>query len=151
MEEKRDLLLAFATRMGIVCDLLNIPPAGKNRQETLGKMFGVTQKAARKWLVGEGYPDTAKGVQIATQANISFDWLMTGRGRMEIDQTASPIKETVYAGAIPDHVGEKSFDRTLIATSPEQLAKIIATQGQERISDLLIAIGNEMKNQKKCL
>lgn len=81
MEEKNTLRQAFATRMSIVCDLLQIPPAGKNRQEALGTMFGVTQKAARKWLVGDGYPDTAKGVQIAMQAKVSFDWLMTGRGR----------------------------------------------------------------------
>ena len=76
-------------------------------------MFGVTQKAARKWLVGEGYPDTAKGIQIATQANISFDWFMTGRGRMEIDHSAGSIPASTNVEGpmtVKDDVGDTIGD-----------------------------------------
>ncbi|WP_052262805.1 hypothetical protein [Chromobacterium violaceum] len=84
MEDKQLILDAFAKRVNIVCDRLGIPPAGKNRQDILGKRYGVSQKAARKWLVGEGFPDTAISIRMAVDAKVSFDWLMTGRGQMEV-------------------------------------------------------------------
>lgn len=78
MEDKQKILDAFAARVNETCDKLGI--ARKNRQTELGRLFGVTQKAARKWLVGEGFPDTAICIQMALKAGVSFDWLMTGRG-----------------------------------------------------------------------
>lgn len=90
MDEKKTLLEGFAGRVNTVCDILRIPPAGKNRQAELGKLFGVSQKAARKWLVGEGFPDTAICIQMALKAEVSFDWLMTGRG----PQFVSEYQET---------------------------------------------------------
>lgn len=89
MDEKKALLAAFAVRVNTVCDILGIPPAGKNRQAVLGQMFGVTQKAARKWLVGEGFPDMAVCINMALKANVSFDWLMTGRGPQSVAEYAS--------------------------------------------------------------
>jgi transcriptional regulator with XRE-family HTH domain len=48
-------------------------------------MFKVSQEAARKWLSGEGLPKQATCIHIAKKANISYEWLMTGRGEMSID------------------------------------------------------------------
>lgn len=73
---------AFSQRMNIVADLLGIPPHGQNRQTELGKMFGVSQKGARKWLMGESIPATEKSIEIAKRANVQFEWFMTGRGPM---------------------------------------------------------------------
>ena len=72
----------FAERMNLVADKLKVPPKGKNRQQSFGKMFGVTQEAARKWLEGESMPQIPKCIEIAKTAGISFEWLMTGRGEM---------------------------------------------------------------------
>ncbi|MDE1714910.1 helix-turn-helix transcriptional regulator (plasmid) [Chromobacterium amazonense] len=83
IKDKQAILDSFAKRVNIVCDRMSIPPAGKNRQAELGFRFGVTQKAARKWLVGEGFPDTAITIQMAMDAKVSYDWLMTGRGSIE--------------------------------------------------------------------
>ena len=72
--------LEFAKRMNKVADWLGIPPKGNNRQSALGKIFGVSQESARKWLEGESLPQTQKCIEIAKRAKVSFDWLMTGRG-----------------------------------------------------------------------
>lgn len=78
---------AFAGRMNHVADALGIPPKGQNRQVLLGKMFGVSQESARKWLEGEAIPQTIKCIEIARRANVSFEWLMTGRGVKVYDNT----------------------------------------------------------------
>lgn len=74
--EKRE----FAERMNKVADILGIPPKGSNRQELLGRVFGVSQESARKWLSGESIPQIAKCIEIAKRAGVGFEWLMTGRG-----------------------------------------------------------------------
>jgi hypothetical protein len=70
----------FARRMNRVADLLKIPPKGQNRQFLLGKKFSVSQESARKWLEGESFPTTEKCIEIAKEANVSFEWFVTGRG-----------------------------------------------------------------------
>ena len=64
--------------MDEICNDLELPEQG--RQTALGRKFGVTPKAARRWLVGEGFPETELAVQIAREARVHFEWLMTGRG-----------------------------------------------------------------------
>lgn len=71
---------AFAARLNEICDDKNVPPKGKARQTKVSAEFGVSQKGARKWLEGEGYPSTDKAIQIAKWAGVHFEWLMTGRG-----------------------------------------------------------------------
>ena len=72
----------FAERMNLIANKLGIPPKGQNRQLLFGKMFGVSQEAARKWLEGESIPQVTKCIEIAKKADVSFEWLMTGRGEM---------------------------------------------------------------------
>lgn len=71
---------SFAERMRVVADRLGIPPKGKNRQASLGKLFNVSQEAARKWLSGESIPEMARCIEIAKRAEVSIEWLLTGRG-----------------------------------------------------------------------
>lgn len=68
---------AFAERMHEVCSLLGIPP-GHGRQAALGKRFAVTPKAARKWLLGLGYPELELAVAIADAAGVTITWLLQG-------------------------------------------------------------------------
>jgi len=72
----------FSERMNLIADKLGIPPKGQNRQLLFGKMFKVSQEAARKWLEGESIPQISKCIEIAKKADVSFEWLMTGRGEM---------------------------------------------------------------------
>jgi len=77
--EVQDIRQAFAARINEVCDDLQIP-RGHGRQTALGKLFGVTPKGARKWLVGAGYPDMAMAVRIANAARVNVNWLLQGLG-----------------------------------------------------------------------
>lgn len=78
---------AFSQRLNIVADMLSIPPKGENRQKLLGRMFGVSQEAARKWLAGEGLPQMEKCIEIAKKACVSIEWLLTGRGIAQYENT----------------------------------------------------------------
>jgi len=84
---QNDEKIEFSRRMNSVADILGIPPKGNNRQSLLGKMFHVSQESARKWLEGESIPQTAKCIEIAKKAKISFEWLMTGRGVQPYEKT----------------------------------------------------------------
>lgn len=74
--------LQFSLRLNEVMDEspLGIPVKGSGRQMVVAKMFGVGQKAARKWMEGEGFPEMEKCIQIAKKLNVSLEWLLTGRG-----------------------------------------------------------------------
>ena len=109
---KKDLLKSFAERVSLISDRLGIPPAEKNRQEVLGNRFGVSQKAAKKWLVGEGFPDTSITIKMAIEAKVSYDWLMTGRTPMEVIDhlRAEELKETELTAKTVAMAGYKLFD-----------------------------------------
>jgi len=68
---------AFARRMEIVCDELGLA-AGHGRQTALANRFGVTPKAARKWLQGLGYPEMERAVEICEAAKVNVNWLLQG-------------------------------------------------------------------------
>lgn len=72
--------IEFADRLNTICDERGIPPKGQARQVTLAKILQVSQKGARKWLEGEGFPSTARAIEIARWGRVSYEWLMTGRG-----------------------------------------------------------------------
>lgn len=78
--EKEAARAAFAARLNEICDDMRVPPKGSARQTTVASIFQVTQKGARKWLEGEGYPELDKVREIAEWASVHFEWLMTGRG-----------------------------------------------------------------------
>lgn len=135
MEDKQELLRAFAERVNLICDRLGIPPAGKNRQAELGNRFGVSQKAARKWLVGEGFPDTAISIKMAVDARVSYDWLMTGRLPMEVADYSSqdvggssdglPVRRVVFPGDGSDPIGVHGKDLEELKKSLEAALKVV--------------------------
>jgi transcriptional regulator with XRE-family HTH domain len=73
---------AFARRLKELCDEMPalVPRHNKGRQTALGKLFGVGQKAADKWLKGDAMPELFRCIAIAKQFHVTFEWLMTGRG-----------------------------------------------------------------------
>jgi transcriptional regulator with XRE-family HTH domain len=78
MDEVRAIRAAFALRMNELADDIGVPRRG--RQTALGKTFGVTPKAARKWLTGEGLPELGTAVAIANRAGVNVVWLLQGVG-----------------------------------------------------------------------
>lgn len=104
-----EIKIGFASRMDEVCDLLGIPPKGKNRQTTLGKKFKVTQEAARKWLAGESIPQPTTCILIANEANVCYEWLMTGRGPKFFGDNLSDVKKTKDATKYLSLTPEKKY------------------------------------------
>lgn len=74
---------AFVDRLNEVCDDKQLP-AERGRQARLAETFKVTPQAARKWLMGEVYPNHEKLMEIAIWADVSFEWLVTGRGEKKL-------------------------------------------------------------------
>jgi SOS-response transcriptional repressor LexA len=80
----------FSQRLNATLDHISFPPKGKDRQGQLGKLFGVNQKAARKWLEEEGFPAQKRHQDLieklnASGAQINAEWLFYG------DQTKAPV------------------------------------------------------------
>lgn len=77
--------LAFSKRLDHALDLFGIPPKGKGRQVQVGKLFGVSQKAASKWLEGLSLPDTMRIAVIAEKLKVNVEWLTYGSGPINIE------------------------------------------------------------------
>lgn len=77
--------IAFAKRLDHALDLFGVPPKGKGRQVIVGKMFGVSQKAASKWLEGASLPDTMRIAEIAKELKVNVEWLTYGKGPINIE------------------------------------------------------------------
>jgi hypothetical protein len=89
-------LKAFAQRVDEICTDMRLPERG--RQSELGRLMGVTPKAARRWLVGEGFPETTVAIKLARLAQVNYEWLMTGRGlkwNKPVDTKALVIGEAI--------------------------------------------------------
>lgn len=72
-----------------LCDELGIAP-GHGRQTALGKLFGVTPKAARKWLLGISYPEMPLAVAMCERAGVNVLWLLQGSGPKKGDKVDRP-------------------------------------------------------------
>lgn len=72
-------LQSFAQRLNEILDDIGVPKRG--RLVTLARRFNVTHPSAKKWLDGNGYPDTDRLIELALWGNTSLDWLLTGRGQ----------------------------------------------------------------------
>ncbi|OGT42426.1 MAG: hypothetical protein A3F13_08255 [Gammaproteobacteria bacterium RIFCSPHIGHO2_12_FULL_40_19] len=77
--------IAFSKRLDHALDLYGVPPKGKGRQVTVGKMFGVSQKAANKWLEAISLPDTMRIAVIAEKLNVNVEWLTYGKGPINME------------------------------------------------------------------
>jgi hypothetical protein len=94
--EDTSRLAAFAARMNELCDDKGLPARG--RQVALAAQFKVTNKAARKWLLGLGYPEMDMAIQIAAWGDVSVNWLLQGLGpkhERRIDARAALLDEAV--------------------------------------------------------
>jgi hypothetical protein len=87
----------FASRLAELCADLGIP-AGHGQQAALGRMFNVTPKAARKWLVGDGYPEMETALKICDRAGVNINWLLQGVGPKRGDKVET--KALVLSEAI---------------------------------------------------
>ena len=71
-------LADFSRRMHQICNDKKLPLHG--RQTELARLFGVSQKGARKWLEAEAFPRWEHVIKITEWAGVTVEWLMSGRG-----------------------------------------------------------------------
>ena len=77
----KDEKQAFSDRFNAILDKAGIPQKGKGRQGIVAKMFGVSDKGARKWIEGESIPQTTKLPSIIEKfkdTGVTAEWLLTG-------------------------------------------------------------------------
>ncbi|WP_024303339.1 helix-turn-helix domain-containing protein [Pseudogulbenkiania sp. MAI-1] len=65
--------------------------ARKKSQGWLAEQVGVNQSAVSHWESGLTEPTTNNLSLIAQELRISFEWLTTGRGEMEVTYTAAEV------------------------------------------------------------
>lgn len=85
----------FSHRLNELCDEKDIPLWG--RQVAMGKIFDVSQNGARKWLDGESWPRMETLIKISAWADVSIDWLISGRGEKRKSQhySSEPISHVL--------------------------------------------------------
>jgi len=78
----------FAARLRLAVEKSGI----SGNQNKIGSMFDVTGAFYGQMLRGFKCPGTETGVKMAIKLNVSFEWLMTGRGEMEYCDTSDPVE-----------------------------------------------------------
>lgn len=119
MKKNRD---PFGDRLNALLDSEGFPAKGSGRQVLLGKAMGVSQKAARKWLEGEGRPQMQTSERIARRFHGRLEFLLTGRGPMR-GGTAG-----VDADLLADVVeaAQKELESSRRQLAPKQFAAFVA-------------------------
>ncbi len=72
---------AFSARLNKILDLAGVPESGKGRQGALAKTFNVSDKGARKWIVGEAVPRyemLKKITEKYKKTGVTVEWLLSG-------------------------------------------------------------------------
>jgi len=80
IQETRMARAEFSKRLNELCDEKGLPLKGQGRQLAVAKLFGVSQKGARKWLEGEAMPETSRMPKFCAIFDCNIDWLLVGRG-----------------------------------------------------------------------
>ncbi|ENH6337831.1 helix-turn-helix transcriptional regulator [Burkholderia vietnamiensis] len=88
---------AFSDRLNLVLDEEGLPPKGSGRQNQLAKDWGLSQKGVRKWLEGEGVPETTRLIEMAKRYGVSFEWLATGRNPSTLQSSTSVVRRAEVA------------------------------------------------------
>ena len=117
MEENEELI-AFSRRMHEICDDMKLPRHG--RQSELAKIFGISQKGARKWLEKESFPRWEHVIRITQWANVTIEWLMSGRGTKRIEELY-PTKAIAHVAQVMQAMDPEQ--QYLVARLADQIKK----------------------------
>ena len=112
--------------------------AGHNQKE-LGKLFGVSAQAVKKWLYGESIPTAERAPQIAQILGVRRAWLLDNEQPMRALQGAITETGHEYKSSNPISLSAEEFRLlTLFRRLPKQqqldLARLIAGMCEHRPS-----------------
>lgn len=68
----------FVERLIEVAELLDYPAHG--RQTAIANRYKLKQPSVRKWFMGESMPSYEIAIDLCKRSQVSYEWLMTGRG-----------------------------------------------------------------------
>ena len=83
MSASQQVATAFAERLDQALTRRGFP-AERGRAARVEREIGVSHVAVKKWLDGAGLPDQKHMIMLAIWLRVSFDWLATGQGRMDV-------------------------------------------------------------------
>lgn len=106
-------MLKWRFYMGFAEKLKSIRKEKNLSQEQLAELLDVSRQAVSKWEQDHGYPETEKLISLATQLNISLDYLMLSNQEepVKAETKEISIKETTYLS--DKRIIVKSFDGTM--------------------------------------
>ncbi|MBU2750815.1 helix-turn-helix transcriptional regulator [Acidithiobacillus thiooxidans] len=134
MIKKEKGLMAFAERLNESLDAIGFTARGEGRQTALGNFMGLTQKAARKWLVGEGYPGEDSRNKLAELCRVRYEWLMTGNG--ERYPSGMSVRHVPVSATVPD--GEKTIRIPLMNVNGAQGAGCYPPEHEIVIQEIMV-------------
>ncbi len=144
---------AFSQRLNEICDDMGVPPKGNGRQLKVAKQFEVNQKGARKWLEGEAMPQMTTMIAIARWAEVSIEWLITGRGDKRCTQSVQEpasiygARTAAALAALPETIQEVAVAHI------EALAKAASASDPKPSDDVLTVVvqdvGHPLANRAK--
>ena len=109
----------------------------QTRQQELGRMFGVTPQAVRKWLAGEAMPNTERAPRVAEVLGVRKAWLIDNEG--PVRPNAVRMAEAGLAYAVePDALSISGDEYLLIArfrtlpNSQKEAIKVLLESLQSR-------------------
>ena len=144
--EDKDVLAGFAERMHEICDDMGLP-AGRGRQSAMAAEHGVTNKAARKWLLGLGFPELVLAFRIANWADVNLTWLLHGsvpkRGN-RVDTKALVLDEAIRR--LPPDMGIDLVDN--LRATLERIGKLTAQEPSPRYRPMLDAYEAEFNRKR---
>lgn len=87
--ENPDPRKGFSIRLNDALSAIGLPVRGRTAKIRDLLPGSISEVAIRKWLVGEGYPETERVVMLAKIASVSVDYLLTGTPASERERTLS--------------------------------------------------------------
>ena len=129
----------FSERLNQVMDTAGIPKKGEARQKIIGKLFGVTDKGAWKWLNGESIPRYEKLKEINEyfkSTGVTLEWLLSGNPEL------SPFKHAVNDKKA-DYLLENKEVKTDFQDDLIEAFKMLTTEQQKNILDIALKTAKE--------
>lgn len=75
---------------------------GTTNQGDLARLFGVTQGMISQYWLGSKMPATGKAAEIASELEVTMDWLFCGRGAKAVNHAPLPPSIVELAIEFPD-------------------------------------------------
>lgn len=127
----------LAQRIQEICDELKFDKA--KRQTLLAKKYKVSITTGRNWVLGLKVPDYDSAIQMCEDANVNYEWLMSGAG---LKYRSNPEKCVVVTD--PDLIKLVQMAEPL-----QKAGRIMAIKGVDAVCQFVAQTEAEYHLEKK--